>query len=290
MSLSFGPRLAAAMLSLSVGVVAVPAFAQSSKNDGWFIPKNSQPHAAAPSHAAPRVAPMPQQAPQGAAQQGNGEPPVLPMPPIPDSPDVGKEAPPPAAVIGVISVPDVMRLSTAAQEAQEVLGARRDKLAAAAQKEQAAWRDEQQKLQNDARTLSAQKVQIRERHLQERRGKAQRDFSNRARIIQEAATVSLNQIERELVRIIKQVAQAHGMNTVLHSEQIAMHVPEQDITQEVADHLNKVLPHVFIPAADVDPEELAKSGKFPTTADPQKADDQVPASAPAPASVLRRHH
>ncbi|MCQ9155359.1 OmpH family outer membrane protein [Acidomonas methanolica] len=311
MPIFFGARRAATVLSFSLLPLSLlaggtPALAQSaaqpagsaSSGGGWFVPK--QPAPAAPA-AAPRVVrravPEPQEAPQDVPDDGgaqNEAAPVLPLPPIPDSPNLPKEAPPPAAVIGVISVPSVMRLSTAADEAQRVLGARRDKLAAAAQKEQAGWRDEQQKLQNDARKLTAEQVQLRERHLQERRAHAQRDFSNRARIIQEAANVSLNQIERELVRIVRQVAQAHGMNLVMHSEQVALHIPEQDITQEVADQLNKVLPHVFIPDENVDPEVLAKSGKFPTTANPQAAEDQVPASAPAPKlppaqSILRQH-
>lgn len=38
---------------------------------------------------------------------------------------------------------------------------------------------------------------------------------------------------------------------------------------------------MFIPEANVDPEELAKSGKMPTTAD---GDPQMAASGPAPAA------
>lgn len=306
MSLFSGARLksgALVLTLLSSATFAAPVFAQSASggNGGWFVPKAAEEPKAAPAQRVVRRAVPVQEADDGGQGDDGGQPqqsetaPVLPLPPIPDSPDLPKEAPPPPSIIGVISVPNVMRMSSAADEAQRILGGRRDTLAAAAQKEQAAWRAEQQKLQTDARSLSSDQIQARERHLQERRAKAQRDFANRARIIQEAANVSLNQIERELVRIVRQVAQAHGMNIVMHSEQIALHVPEQDITQEVANQLNKILPHVFIPAEDVDPEVMAKSGKFPTTADPAQADDQAPASAPAqsasvPAdSVLRRH-
>ncbi|MEE8658738.1 OmpH family outer membrane protein [Sorlinia euscelidii] len=254
---------------------------------GWFVPKASH-----PANPAPARAPAPAPAPQNQAEaQPSDAPPILPAPPIPDSPDLPKAAPPPPAVIGVISIPTVMQNSVAAQEAQRVLGARRDKLAEAAQKEQASWRAEQQKLQQNARTLSSEQIQIRERHLQERRARAQRDFANRARIIQEAANVALNQIERELVQIVRQVAASHGMNLVYHGEQVALHVEGQDITQETAQQLNKILPHVFIPAADVDPEVLAKSGKMPTTADIEEAgmspQAKAQAASSAPKSVLR---
>jgi hypothetical protein len=69
------------------------------------------------------------------------------------------------------------------------------------------------------------------------------------------------------------------MNLVLHSEQVALHVDGQDITNEVAVNLNKILPSVFIPAANEDPEQLAKSGKMPTTAD---ATQSVVRTGPAP--------
>ncbi|GBQ50283.1 outer membrane protein OmpH [Acetobacter ghanensis DSM 18895] len=164
-------------------------------------------------------------------------------------------------------------------QVERVLGGRRDALAQDLQREQAGWRDEQQTLQAQAKSLTSDQIQTRERSLQAKVMKAQRDFRNRNRIIQEAAQVSLGQIERELVQVIQKVASAHGMNLVLHSEQVALHVDGQDITNEVAVNLNKVLPSVFIPEANVDPEELAKSGKMPTTAD---ADQQMAASGPTP--------
>lgn len=298
MSIFSAARLMAA--SALLASVSLPSLAQaqsaqgSSGNGGWFVPKTAQPAAPPAPHAARRVPVAQPMAEEGDAPMQQPEtPPVLPQPPIPDSPDLPKAAPPPAALIGVISIPTVMRLSSAAAEAQTVLGERRDKLAAAAQKEQAGWRAEQQKLQESARTLTSEQIQLRERHLQERRAKAQRDFANRARIIQEAANVSLNQIERELVRIVRQVAASHTMNLVLHSEQVALHVDGQDITEETAKVLNKVLPHVFIPAEDVDPEVLAKSGKMPTTADEEQASQVGPGpaapAAEAPASILRKH-
>ncbi|NIE78907.1 OmpH family outer membrane protein [Asaia sp. As-1742] len=303
MSIFSAARLVAA--SALLASVSLPSLAQAqsaqnaSGNGGWFVPKAAQQPAPAAPHPVRRV-PVAQPVAQDSDEpmQQPETPPVLPQPPIPDSPDLPKAAPPPAALLGVISIPTVMRLSSAAAEAQRVLGERRDKLAAAAQKEQAGWRAEQQKLQESARTLTSEQIQLRERHLQERRAKAQRDFANRARIIQEAANVSLNQIERELVRIVRQVAASHSMNLVLHSEQVALHVDGQDITEETAKVLNKILPHVFIPAEDVDPEVLAKSGKMPTTAD-EDTNSQVgpgPAATPdasapqaAPASILRKH-
>lgn len=279
-----GIRLLAATALLGWGYQAISgAHAQAANgNAGWFVPKTAQPAAHAPQHEA---APSPVQLPASAADSEEAQsqnPPILPQPPVPKAPDVAKSAPPPAPVIGVISVPEVMRLSSAAQQAERVLGARRDDLARDAQKEQAGWRDEQQKLQGQARTMSSTQIQASERQLQERVLAAQKDFRNRNRVIQEAAQVSLGQIERELIQIIRQVAASHGMNLVLHREQVALSQESLDITQQVASQLNGVLPTVFIPAADVDPEVLAKSGTMPTTADADK-----PASVPTPAAPAK---
>ncbi|QDH14449.1 OmpH family outer membrane protein [Formicincola oecophyllae] len=252
--------------------------ADAASGQKWFTPKAEAP--------APQPQPRPRPAPRRravpvpvAAEEDDGPspeemgpqaPPLLPLPPVPTVAAIPKEAPPPTAVIGIISIQGVMQLSSAAQEIQQVLGARRDKLAQAVHKEEGAWRAEQRKLQMQARSLTADQIQLRERHLQERRARDQRDFGNQARIIQEAYQVAFHQIERVLEEpngIIARVSAAHSMNLVFHAEQVVLHVAGQDITQEVANHLNQVMPHVAIPAEGVDPEALARSGKVPTTAD-----------------------
>lgn len=295
--------LAFGMMGVSGGALAeAPKGDAKSNGPGWFVPKAEQSSSATASsrHHKAASAPVAPLADDGGEEESSVSsmqpPPVLPLPPVPATPVVPKGNPPPAAVIGVISVPGVMQLSTAAQEMQQVLGARRDKLAQEVQKEEASWRGEQQKLQIQARTLSSDQIQIRERHLQERRAKDQRDFGNKARIIQEAYQVAFHQIERELEQrdgIIARVAAAHGMNLVMHAEQAVLHVGEQDITEEVAEHLNRILPHVFIPGDGVDPEVMAKSGKMPTTADEEKQMQQAEAphvvNAP-PQSVVRQKH
>ena len=298
--------IAFASVALCVGAVA-PALAQGSaagtgsqhSGSGWFVPKS---HEAAPESVrrqSPSSPPMTDPAAdradaQGGDTQPGGQeaprtPPVLPLPPIPPLAAITKGEAPPGAVIGVLSVQDVMRASTAAQEVQRVLGARRDALNADAQKEQASWRQIQQQIQNSKG--SPEKLQARERTLQQRVLKAQRDFRNRNRILQEAAQVSLGQVERELVQVIRQVAAARGMNLVLHREQVALNVNGFDITAQVTQQLNASLSSVFIPGEGVDPEQLAKSGAFPTTANPgpQPAEPPV-AKASATASASAPKH
>ncbi len=299
MSRSTSALLLAGALLMQAPLLVPAAHAQ--QNGGWFVPKSSQPAdapAATRRRAAPQPRPVPEPLPaavpiqdqqQGDPQaQGPQVQPVLPLPPIPSLADLPKGNPPPPAVFGIISVPEVMHASSAAQQVEKVLGARRDKLNGDAQKEQAAWRETQQQIQAAAKGLSQDQVQGRVRALQARVQAAQKDFRNRNRIIQEAAQVAIGQIERELVQVIKQVSASHGMNFVLHREQVALNMPEFDITPQVVNQLNSTLPSVFIPADGVDSEVLARSGTYPTTANPGPQPVAAAAPVPAPPAVARK--
>ena len=279
----------------------------------WFVPNAPK---SAPAQPAPRAAPRggPRQSLQGPTQPqdpgfagpggfSEGQPPLgqdgaaegraqlqVQLPPPPELPPVPKGSSPPAAVMGVLSVQDVMRQSTAAQQMQKILGERSKKLNEDAQKEQAGWRDMQQQLANTRSSLNAEQVRAKEAELQERVTAAQRKFRERDQIIKEAAQYGLLQVEHVLEAVIQQVSASRNMNLVLHREQVMLNYPEFDLTEQVASELNKVLPSVQIPpdgmtsvafAAQVAKEQPQKAAQasvtIPGTIPP------VPSSAPAPA-------
>ncbi len=287
----------AALCFASLFLPAAPAGAQD-----YFIPGQQK------AQPAPKAAPAarPPQRPAGgdlgamAPPPEPEQPPPPPnnadLPPPPDLPPLAKGEAPPAAVIGVLGVPDVMHASTAAQEVEKIIGVRRSKLNDDAQKEQAAWRDMQQSLANDRTKLSPDQIRARERELQERITNAQRTFRDRNRIIQEAAQYALAQIERTLVSVIRQVAESRGMNLVLHRSQVALNVNQFDITDAVAAQLNKVLPKVVVPPDGVSPSAMAAAarkegmkpiatapGGQPAAAAPPAAPAPTPTAAPATA-------
>jgi Skp family chaperone for outer membrane proteins len=170
---------------------------------------------------------------------------------------------PPVPVIGVLGVPDVMRLSNAAQAVQSVIGARKEKLQAEVQRAQQSWQEMKQSLQADAPKLTREQAVARERALIDRVNADRRRLQDKNRIIQEAGQVALGQIERTLIGIIRQVAESRGMNLVLHRSQVALNVQEFDITEAVALQLNKALPTVQIPPDGVDPATLPKDWGSP---------------------------
>ena len=251
----------AAVLAALLPWAAAPVAAQD-----YFIPGTQRPapQARPAQRPAPRQAepqqgrPLPPPIQPQSALPGDNEPLAqVQLPPVPDLPALPRAASPPAAVIGVIGVPEVMRASLAAQMVDKVIGQRREKLNEDAQKEQAAWRDLQQQLATQRSTMSPEQIRTKERDLQERITNAQKQFRDRNRIIQEAAQVGVGQIERTLVAVIRQVSESHGMNLVLHRQQVALNINDFDITDQVAEQLNKVLASVTIPPDGVAPATVA---------------------------------
>jgi Skp family chaperone for outer membrane proteins len=165
---------------------------------------------------------------------------------------------PPAAVVGVLGVPDVMRASSAAQAVDKVIGARKERLQAEVKETQARWQELAQQLRTDAPHLSREQVLSREQALDVRVKSDRHALEEKNRMVQEAAQVALGQIERTLIGIIRQVAEARGMNLVLHRSQVALNVQEYDITEAVTEQLNRALPTVQIPPDGVDPATLPK--------------------------------
>lgn len=282
-------RMLTAATFVAVGLFAfqTPALAQQD----WFVP--GQPRAPGgqrqPAQSGPRVAPR--QAPQtqnpGNFQPQNEEleqavPPQLQvdLPPAPEVPALPRGASPPAMVVGLISVPDVMRASTAAQAIEKAIGERRQKLNEDAQKEQGSWRDMQQELAGQRGKITPDQIRAKERELQERINAAQRKFRDRNRIIQEALQYSLAQIERTLGSVLQQVAASRGMNMVLHRAQVALNIPDFDVSQEVVDQLNKILPSVIIPPDGVSPANMPPAAAAPGA--PAKVSTPPAAAAPTP--------
>lgn len=248
---------AAALLMGAASLSPVPAVAQQQGQD-WFVPgqqRSGQPGRPAPrapggrAQSAPSHAPMPLPLPppQGAEAEPPAPPIQVQLPPAPDVPALPKGTSPPAAVVGVLSLAEVSRGAVAAQQVDKALSERMAKLHDDAQKEQAAWRDVQQQLVSQRASLNAEQIRVKERDLQERVTNAQRQFRDRNRIIQEAAQYARAQIERTLRGVVIQVSESHGINLVLHQEQVVLNYPAFDITQQVVEQLNKVLPSVIVP-------------------------------------------
>lgn len=254
-------------------LVAQPALAQQ-QNPGWFVPGGgggAQQRPAAPAQSQPQRPPTrpAQSAPSGVPSEtmGGAEAQPIPpqqlmvqLPPAPEVPTLPKGNPPPAAIVGILSIPDVLRISSAYQSADKELAARRQKLNDDAQKEQVALRDLGQAFANDRAKLTPDQIRNKEREYQQRVNDSRRKFGDRNRIIQEAGQYVMAQIDRTLEQVAQQVAVARGVNLVLNRAQLLGTTAEFDLTPQVAEVLNQVLPAVVIPPDGVSPLAMTVPG------------------------------
>jgi Skp family chaperone for outer membrane proteins len=285
----FQLRLLTAFVLAAAALSATPMAEAQQQNPEWFVPNQARPGAARP---AQRPAPTAQVAPQPAAPglvpegvvpgaEGQQQQQLqVQLPPPPEVPPLPKGPTPPAAIVGVLSVGDVLRASSAFQAADKEFVARRQKLNEDAQKEQVSLRDLGQALANERSKLSPEQIRTREKELQDRITESRRTFGERNRIIQEASQYVMAQIDRGVELVTQQVAISRGINLVLNRAQILGTTNEFDMTPQVVDDLNKVLSAVLIPPDGVSPVAM----KPPPGATPAST-EQPAGAAPAPAQT-----
>jgi Skp family chaperone for outer membrane proteins len=261
------------IIALALAAYPLPVSAQQPQSGEWFVPGQARP--AAPARQAPRQAqtqaPAPSSGPGALplppdpnGEQAGGPPPLqVQLPPAPEIPQIPKGQATPAAIVGILSVPDVLRVSTAYQAAYKELNARGQKLNEDAQKEQGALRDLGQSFAAERAKLPPEQVRNKEKEIQERATEAQRRFGERNRIIQEAGQYVMMQINRTMEQVAQQVALSRGINLVLNRAQILGTTADFDLTPAVADVLNKALPSVVLPPDGVSPLAMAGPADAP---------------------------
>ena len=278
-----------ALVALALTFHPLPGFAQPAQNGEWFVPGQARPSTQQPARPGPRPAPGSQPAVPGGlplvgdvgGDQGGGIPPLqVQLPPAPEIPPVPKGPATPAAIIGILSVPDVLRVSTAYQAAYKELNGRGQKLNEDAQKEQGALRDLGQAFAAERAKLSPEQIRNKEKEIQDRATEAQRRFGERNRIIQESGQYVMMQINRTMEQVAQQVALSRGINLVLNRAQILGTTADFDLTPSVAEVLNKALPNVSVPPDGVSPLALSNAPSAATPATPAAA-----ASAPGTATA-----
>lgn len=233
---------------LTLGVVPVAHAQSASSGGGYFMPPSAQ-QQAQPAAKAPKKHVSEAAAPQQADMK------------LPDLPALAQEPAPPTAVVGVLSVPDVLQNSTAAQGVQAIIQQRQAALAKDAQAARDKIQSQQQAIMAERGKLSDSALEKKEQDLQSEVASTQTDFQERNEAIQVSGQVALQKIETMLAAIVRQEAEAHGMNLILHREQVVLNVAAFDITDETVKELNKLLPRVTVPPSVVTPAILQQSAQ-----------------------------
>lgn len=252
-------------LALAAVLLAAPAFAQQGQ---WFVPGGGGQ----------------QQQQRPAGQQGQQRPAgqqqtqQRPQPPRP--PALAPGQPPPAPVIGMVDPQIVLGNSTALTQVRDEMERRRTRLNEQVQREQAAWREEQQRLATERGALTPDQIRQRERDLQDRITNAQAAFRERQRANDQIAQEALQNIQQALEVVISQVAQSRNINLIVTRQAIILVNGPFDLTEEVSTQLNRTIQNVTLP-----PEA---EGAAPAAAPTPAPAGQRPATPPAAAGGSRR--
>jgi len=255
-------------LALLLGLAGGPAFAQ--QNQEWFVPGQGGQR---PAQGQPQPQPRPPQGQQPAQRPAQPQQPPRPAALPPGSP-------PPTAVIGIVDIPEIQRLSTAFNQVREEIERRRTRLNDDLQREQNGWREAQQALAVQRTQMNPDQIRNRERELQDRITDSQRIFRNRSQAIEQAAQQSLIQIEEALAGVVRQVAGSRNVNIVIPRPLVIMNDPGFDLTEEVAQQFNRVLRQV-----NIGPDSDGSSPPAPPGAAPAAR----PAAQPAQPQPPRRN-
>ena len=197
-----------------------------------------------------------------AQDAGGGQPqqnPILPMPPVPEFKPLPAGTHPAAPVIGIFNTQQIMAQSTAVQKLQTELGARREALVKDVRAEDGQLQALRQSIIKAGKAPTPEQQQDLQKRVMADRTK----FGNRNRILEEDAQVALNQVQREMQQIVSAIAASRGMTLVLQAGTAALHDNSLDISDQVVTYLNQALPTVYLPGPTEDPEDIAKSGKYP---------------------------
>jgi Skp family chaperone for outer membrane proteins len=248
-----------------VGPLFAAPIAMAQQDPGFFVPPGGQRPQGQPQRP-PQGQPSAQRPPQGQPQPGQ-RPPGRTEAPTPLPP--GQQ--PPAAVIGIVDIPEVQRVSAAFNQVREEIERRRTRLNDELQREQNGWREAQQALAGERAGLQAEVLRLRERELQDRITDSQRIFRNRSQAIEQAAQAALVEIEQGLGTVIRLVAQSRNVNIMLPRPLVIMNEPAFDLTEEIAQQFNRNLPRVTI-----QPESDGRNPPAP----PAAAAGARPAAAP----------
>ena len=259
-NISLSAAAFAAIVPMLAAIAGIsPAHAQSSSSK-WFVPKAADTPAPA-NNSGPRAnrAPPAQEQAQASAAAPAGQIQVG-LPPLPSLPQIARGSTPPAAVIGVLDVSGVLRSSAAYVAVQKEMAVRQDKLNSDAQQEQAVWREMNQTLTDQQKTISADQYAEKQKELQDRIAAKEKEFKARDQLNQDAANYAYEQIQQVLNSIVQQVAESRSMNLVLfQSQEVVLNAPEFDISQQVAAELNQVLPTVLVPPDGADVATFARA-------------------------------
>ena len=148
--------------------------------------------------------------------------------------------------LAVVDFRGVLSKSEAARNIRSVVDEKRQELRKYFLEVENSLRDEQKDLSKKRSIVTAEAFEKRARKLKEKAQSAQKLAQTSNQKLKKSFDQAMDKVQKELLRIIAEVAEESGVGVVLFRSAIVIAVKKLDISKEVLQRLNKKLPDVKV--------------------------------------------
>ena len=148
--------------------------------------------------------------------------------------------------LAVVDFRGVLAKSEAARNIRLAVDEKRQKLRKYFLEVENSLRDEQKNLSKKRSIVTAEAFEKRARKLKEKAQSAQKLAQTSNQKLKKSFDEAMDKVQKELLRIVAEVAEESGVGVVLFRSAIVIAVKKLDISKEVLKRLNKKLPDVKV--------------------------------------------
>jgi outer membrane protein len=148
--------------------------------------------------------------------------------------------------LAVVDFRGVLAKSEAARNIRSAVDERRRELRKYFLEVENSLRDEQKDLSKKRSIVTAEAFEQRARKLKEKAQSAQKLAQTSNQKLKKSFDQAMDKVQKELLRIVAEVAEESGVGVVLFRSAIVIAVKKLDISKEVLQRLNKKLPKVKV--------------------------------------------
>ena len=148
--------------------------------------------------------------------------------------------------LAVVDFRGVLAKSEAARNIRSAVDEKREELRKYFLEVENSLRDEQKNLSKKRSIVTAEAFEQRARNLKEKAQSAQKLAQTSNQKLKKSFDQAMDKVQKELLRIVAEVAEETGVGVVLFRSAIVIAVKKVDISKEVLQRLNKKLPEVKV--------------------------------------------
>ena len=150
------------------------------------------------------------------------------------------------AVIGILDMQRIKKESKAIISIRKQITEIRKIYKEEFSSEEAVLREEEQELARQRTVLSQEAFKRRNLEFRDKVQKLQRRMQNASQKLQRAEAIAVNKFNKELGPILAAASKAHGVTVVLFASQVAFAPRSLDLTLDIMERLNTVLPEILV--------------------------------------------